>query len=137
MKSKPRLVSKQSGSVTALKQKLTAAKTHAEELKAAAQDAKAGFKRARKAHRQARKAAKQARRAAKAIAVEIRARAAKKIRRPRKARLVGAKKPAKQILAKLAAVTVEPKPEVSLGLADGPVEAAGIVAPVKSRPAAT
>ena len=49
MKSKPRLVSKQSASVTALKQKMAAAKTHADELKAAVQDAKVGFKRARKA----------------------------------------------------------------------------------------
>lgn len=131
MKSKPRLVSKQSASVAALKQKLAAAKTHADEMKAIAHEAKVAFKQARKAYRQAKKAAKQARKAVKALAQEIKAKTPQKIRRPSRMRPVGAKKPTKKTPTK-PVVGPGPIAPVNLGVTDGPVETAVAVVPGES-----
>jgi hypothetical protein len=135
MKSKPRLVSKPSASVAALKQKLALAKIHAEEMKAAARAAKAGFKQVRKAYRQAKKAAKQARKAVKALAQEIKAQTPPKIRRSSSRRAAGTKQPAKRTSPKTGAASASTN-RVSLGVTDGPVETVVAAAPNSPVPSA-
>ena len=128
MKSKLRLVSKQSASVAALKQKLAAIKAHADEMKVVAHEAKAGFKQARKSYKQAKKAAKQARKAVKALLQEIKAQTPKKIRRPSGVRPVGANKLMKKVRPKAIGAPGQ-NAQVNLGVMDGPAESAVAVVP--------